>query len=117
MLKRLLIIWLVCVPLGLYFGFPYFTAYLQEKTRGEAYTQCIEQTAAQPEVFDPSNPAIANQYCECVRDGLTLTRDDMMQIIRKQPPEGMQQRLDAQMNSCNQRLSRPADTDAQLIHF
>jgi len=116
-LLRLVVVWLLVLPLAGYFGFPYLTAYLQSKAQGEAYTQCLQQTAAQPAAFDPSNPAIAEQYCQCLRDGVTVTRDDVKALLRRQPAPGIQQRVEAQVDTCTDRMQNPAAGDAQTVHF
>ena len=117
LILRLIFVWLVIMPISAYFGFPHLVKYLQDKTQLEAYNQCITQTNGMPSVFDPTNPEIAAHYCRCVRDGVTVTRDDVFLLIRKQPTTALNARVSKHVEGCSVKLDKPDAKDAQVIYF
>ncbi len=116
-LLRLILFWLIALPIGLYFGFPYLQAEIEARTQAEAYEQCIGETRGSPEAFDPARPEIAEHYCQCVKEGVVLSRDDMLALIRQEPATGLNERLAQHVEQCHKRLENPAESDAQIIHL
>ncbi len=111
MFLRIVVLWLIVAPIGVYFGFPYLVATMQDRTRAEAHAQCVTQTAAAPEAFDSARPEIATGYCACIRDGITLTRDDLLAIIQRKEATALTASLSASVDRCTDELSSPLAHD------
>jgi hypothetical protein len=116
-LFRLLAVWLILAPLAYYFLLPFLTGQMQKQARAQIARECLTQTETQPDQFPPQQPAIAKTYCDCVAGGVVLSRRDIFTIARHQPPADLNQRVEAQVNQCNDRLQHPAPSDAQIMHF
>ena len=115
-LARLFLTWLVIGPIVGYFTFPILVQKLQTKARAEIYTACLQQTAGQPEVFDPGQPAIAEGYCGCLRDGVTLDKQDVFDLL-KHKQDRLNDRITKQGMQCGNNLIHPRAKDAQVIYF
>lgn len=116
-LLRIVITWIVLMPLAAYVGFPYLLTYLEGQTKKEAHRECLKQTATQPSVFDPALPEIAGKYCACVRDGVVMSRADLIALLRRQPATAMNDALQQNVTRCSERLASPGPADAQVIQF
>ncbi len=115
-LARLFLLWLVIGPIALYFTFPFIVKKLNVKAHGEIYTACLKQTADQPEVFDPAQPAIAEGYCSCLRDGVNLTKQDVFDLIHHRQ-DRLNDRIAQQGMTCGNNLMHPGAKDAQVLYF
>lgn len=116
-LFRLVVLWLVLAPIGLYFGFPILLKHLQAKTVEVTRADCVKQTATQPSMFPPSVPDIAKSYCDCIIEGVVLERDDVIDGIKKRPAAKLALKMEQQVQICSERLQKPRPEDAQVIHF
>ena len=120
MLKRfffLCLLSLLLLPVTLYASFPLWQGMLEAQFAEQYRTNCQAQTAAHPSMFPPERPEIAEQYCQCITDGVVLTRSDVAALIRRQPPEALNARIDAQVGICSEQQASPAAADAQVIYF
>ena len=115
-LARLFLFWLIIAPITGYFTFPLLVKKLQAKARTEVYTACLDQSAGQPEVFDPAQPAIAEGYCGCLRDGVTLSNHDVFNLLRHRQEE-LNDRIAKQGMQCGNNLIHPGAKDAQVLYF
>ncbi len=120
MLKRfffLTLLSLLLLPFTLYASFPLWQGMLEAQFSGQYQRNCQAQTAAHPEMFPTERPEIAEQYCQCISDGVKLDRSDVAALIRRQPPEALNGRIDAQVGLCTKKIESPAASDAQVIYF
>ncbi len=108
-LLRFFIFWLIMLPLFYLFGLPWLMGLLSEKARTEAYADCFRQLREQQLIDSPT--AIVRQpqaetYCRCVSAPITLTRDDLPDLIKKRPPERLTTLMKPVIEGCNADLER-----------
>lgn len=108
-LLRFFIFWLIMLPLFYLFGLPWLMGLLSEKARTEAYGDCFRQLREQQLIDAPT--AIVRQpqaetYCHCVSAPITLTRDDLPDLIKKRPPERLNALMKPVIEGCNADLQR-----------
>jgi hypothetical protein len=114
---RLLILWLIMLPIGWFFGLPWLISEITDQTKAQNLANCLEETKSLPGIFDPAQPLIAQKYCDCVVAGITVTREDVWQLAQKKQPVAINQRVGQQIQRCNQQLENPGTHDAQVIYF
>ena len=106
-LKRILILWLAMLPVSYFWGIPFATHMLEAKTKTQALAQCAQQLHDQGLVGianAPLNGAQGETYCHCITDPITLTRDDMLDMLRHQPPAHLGGLMKTQVDTCNAAL-------------
>lgn len=114
---RLILVWLVIFPLGIYLAMPLVLDHATGRAQEEAHRQCLSQAQAQPQAFPPSMPQIAEQYCGCVGKSITITRADLLARLRQQPTTELNDRVSKGVELCGHRLANPASGDAQVLRF
>lgn len=106
-LLRALIFWVVCAPLFYFFGLPLLMNSLQTKSRTENYTACIRHLQEEHLANVPSSllsPQQADEYCHCISDTITLTQEDLFDIVQKKQPQRLEAAMKPIVDSCNETL-------------
>lgn len=104
-LRRLIVLWLVILPFVLYAAEPFLLAFSSEQAQKQAYGQCLLQTASLPRQFPPEQPQRAEQYCNCMKTGVWITREVILdKLLRNQVNPDFQARIARQATTCNQLL-------------
>lgn len=113
----MILTWLILAPVGLYFGTPRLVDYAQTKARDENYARCITETKSYQQTFDPARPEIADNYCHCVIEGIVLTKDDLITMLRREPNDRLSSAVQDQVTKCNYKLEHPDPKAAQVLYF
>ncbi len=99
--KRLFIVWVLGLVAFYFFGFPLLMDFVQTKARTDAYNQCIVQMNQQGLIGNAITPDQAGDYCHCVADPLTFTRDDLGDVLQKKTPARITQQAKELVEQCN----------------
>lgn len=113
---RLLVVWVILGGLFYMFGMQVLIDAMNEKTRAEGYQQCMAQLTNDKTIGHANSPLNLEQgtnYCHCVSDTLTLTKEDMMELVKQRvqmkeqtPPAGFTKRAQELANNCTTELQR-----------
>lgn len=113
---RLVVVWGILAAIGYWVGLPYAAKLLQTKTRTDTITQCQQQLAAQGMTNVPNAPVSAEQagiFCHCLADSLTVTREDLLEVVdhyiktgKQEPPARIRALMQTQVNTCNTQLQQ-----------
>ncbi len=106
-LKRSLLFWAISAPLFYLFGLPYALGMLSEKAQSQAYDQCVNGLRADHSIGSPNSPITPEQgdrYCHCMGDGLIVTKADLFDIMKKQPPAALTALAHTVADQCNHQL-------------
>ena len=101
------ILWSISGTVSYVYGLPYALDYLQTRTRGQAYAQCVEQFRTNGllgAVNSPITPIIADAHCHCIADPLLFTRDDLLDAVQQKQPAHISQQAEALVATCNTSL-------------
>lgn len=117
-LKRMAIGWLILTPLCYFVVLPWLIHTMEVKIRLQNYTACVEMTK-QPDVpTDAENEATSQQFCHCVIDGLTLDKQDLLDIAMKRPLVRLTSYVQEQANSCTEKaLDAAKNKEPEVIYF
>lgn len=115
-LLRIIITWAILLPLSYFIGLPYAADKLTQKTRQDTLTQCAQQLRDKGLLGDAQaalTQAQGDQYCHCLSDPLTLTREDILAMAKQRmidhvqaPPARFEAQLKAQVDTCNTGLQQ-----------
>ena len=97
-IKRMLLLWLIMLPVSYVWGIPAMMHYIGAKTKAQTLAQCAQQLQEQQL---PLNAAQGDTYCHCIADPLIFTREDLVDVIQRQPPRQMTAQLKLQVDTCN----------------
>ena len=106
-LLRMLIFWAISAPLFYVFGLPVALDHLNKKTRKDAYSQCITHLTNERMMGGANSPMSQTQgteYCHCVSDGLTVTQNDLLDLVQKKEPAALTAASKLQTDACNSKL-------------
>ncbi|MFZ4540983.1 MAG: hypothetical protein ACOYNL_04120 [Rickettsiales bacterium] len=115
-LIRMLIFWAISAPLFYLFGLPYLLELLSKKAQTQGHSQCIEQITKEGIIGKPDSPISPDRgetYCHCVSDGLTLGKNDVLDMVRKKPPTLLTATAQAQATKCTKELEDEMRARAQ----
>lgn len=110
---RLVLFWAICAPLFYIFGLPMLIDHLNQKTRADAYKQCIDHLTKEGMIGSVNSPMTAEKgttYCHCVSDDLTLTKDDILDIAQKKEPAAITAQSKAITERCNNDMQQSVYT-------
>lgn len=115
---RMIVFWIIIAPISYYFGLPKLIDYMTNKVRTEGYNQCITQMTNEKMIGvagsgAPLTQAQGEGHCRCISDGLTFTRDDLMEMVQQkldgkpqETPKALAAMAEKIMQQCNTKLQQ-----------
>lgn len=112
--KRFLLFWLLMLPVSYFFLLPLLQTKLSERTRADTLTECGRQLTTAGFNAEAGAP-----YCQCLTEGLTLTRDDLFDLVKRRPPVQFTAWMTAKTETCQHHLAglQAPTSGAEVIHF
>jgi len=83
---RLLIFWAISATAFYLYGKPMLMDFIQNRTRADAYRQCLGQLNEQDLIGKTLTAAQGDDYCHCVTDPLMFDDHDLLDAMQRKQP-------------------------------